>query len=80
MSKTQDKRSQRKEEQQAFITARREQQFLMLEQAYEAGLRIYEENKDKLSPEDIVKIEAMKEDQLKTLESLRLEAYPSTKA
>ena len=80
MSKTQDKRTQRKAEQQAFITARREQQFLMLEQAYEAGLRIYEENKDKLSPEDVAHIEAMKVDQLETLEKLRLEAYPSTEA
>jgi hypothetical protein len=80
MSKRQEKIAERIREQQEFISARRNQQLMMLEQAYEAGLRIYEENKDKLSPEEIENIEAMKVDQLEMLEKLRLEAHPRTEA
>jgi hypothetical protein len=80
MSKRQEKIAERIKEQQEFIAARRNQQLMMLEQAYEAGLRIYEENKDKLSPEEIENIEAMKADQLEMLEKLRLEAHPRTEA
>jgi len=71
LSKTQAKRAQRLEDQQEFIKERRKQQLYMLEQAYQVGLKIYEDNKDKLSPEDTAQIEAMKEDQLKQLEALR---------
>jgi hypothetical protein len=80
MSKRQEKINERIKEQQGFISARRNQQLMMFEQAYEAGLRIYENNKDKMSPEDIATIEAMKADQLETLEKLRLEAHPRTEA
>ena len=52
----------------------------MLEQAYLVGLKMYEDNKDKLSPEDIQKLEAMKADQLATLERLRDEFNPQPKA
>lgn len=80
MSKRQEKLQATIKRQQDFISARRQQQLIMLEQAYEAGLRLYEENKDKLSPEDVDTIEKMKIDQLDTLEKLRLEAYPRTEA
>jgi len=80
MSKRQEKIEERIKEQQEFIAARRNQQLMMLEQAYEAGLRIYEDNKDKLSPEEIENIEAMKVEQLEMLEKLRLEAHPRTEA
>jgi hypothetical protein len=73
MSKTQDKRALRIKEQKQFISERRNQQLTMLEQAYETGLRLYEANKDNLSPEQIDAIEAMKAEQLEALERLRNE-------
>ena len=80
MSKTQEKRARRKAEQQAFIAERRAQQLAMLEQAYLVGLKIYEDNKDKLSPEDIEAVEKMKEEQLAAIEKLRLEANQNPEA
>ena len=74
MSKAQDKKESRIKEQQQFISERRNQQLTMLEQAYETGLRLYETNKDKLSPEQIETIEAMKAKQIEALERLRDEA------
>lgn len=73
MSKTQDKRDAREQERQLFLSARKEQQLAMIEQLYETGLRLYEDNKDKLSPEDVEQIEAMKADQLETIARLRAE-------
>ena len=60
MSKRQEKIQESIKRQREFISARRQQQLLMLEQAYEVGLSIYEKNKDKLSSEEVEKIEAMK--------------------
>ena len=77
MSKTQDKRALRKEEQQEFIAARRAQQLAMLEQAYLIGLHLYEEKKSELSQEEIDMIEKLKAEQLELLEQLRLEANPN---
>jgi len=73
MSKTKDKRELRVKEQKQFISERRTQQLVMLEQAYETGLRVYETNKDKLSVGQIEAIEAMKAEQLEALERLRSE-------
>jgi hypothetical protein len=76
MSNRQDKIKESINRQKDFISARRQQQLFMLEQAYEVGLNIYETNKDKLSPEEIEKIEAMKAEQIAAIEKLKLEAYP----
>ena len=76
MSKRQEKIQESIERQREFISARRQQQLLMLEQAYKVGLNIYDTNKDKLSPEEIEKIEAMKVEQIAAIEKLKLEAYP----
>ena len=76
MSNRQDKIKESIERQREFISVRRQQQLLMLEQAYEVGLSIYEKNKDKLSPEEVEKIEAMKAEQIAAIEKLKLEAYP----
>jgi len=76
MSKRQEKIQESIERQREFISARRQQQLLMLEQAYEVGLSIYEKNKDKLSSEEVEKIEAMKAEQIAAIEKLKLEAYP----
>lgn len=80
MSKTQDKRALRKAEQQEFLRARKAMQLAMFEQALEAGLRIYESNKDKLSAEDIAKIEAQLEENKQLIDKLRSEIDPSTQA
>jgi len=80
MSKTQDKRALRKAEQQEFLRARKAMQLAMFEQALEAGLRIYENNKDKLSAEDIAKIEAQLEENKQLIDKLRSEIDPSTQA
>jgi hypothetical protein len=61
MSKTQDKRAQRIAEQKAFIKQRRLQELLALEAQFNYGLKLYEENKDKLSAEEIEQMEAEKQ-------------------
>lgn len=80
MSKTQDKRAQRKAEQQEFLLARKAMQLAMFEQALEAGLAVYENNKDKLSEEDIAKIEAQLEENKQLIEKLRSEIDTTIKA
>lgn len=80
MSKTQDKKAARKAEAEAFVRARRQAQLQMFEHAFEVGLRMFEENKDKMSPEEIEVIEKMKADQLDTLERLKREANQDSEA
>jgi len=75
MSNRQDKIQANIDNQQAFLSARREQQLMMLEQAYETGLKIYEANKDKMSPEEIEQVEKMKTEQLELLEKVRNEIH-----
>lgn len=80
MSKTQDKKEQRLKEAHEFVAERRKIQLAMLEQAYQIGLKLYEDNKDKLSPEDAAQIERMRDDQLATLERLKSELNTGTEA
>jgi hypothetical protein len=58
MSKTQDKRKQRAEETARFLAERHAMNLLMFEQNLEAGIALYEANKDKLTPEEIETLEA----------------------
>lgn len=80
MSKTQEKRARRKAEQQEFLTARKTLQLAMFEQALEAGLAVYENNKNRLSAEDIAKIEAQLEENKKLIAKLREEIDQTTQA
>lgn len=57
MSKTQDKRAQRKAEQQAFIAERRKMQLAIFQANFDVGMQLYEANKDKMSPEEIELVE-----------------------
>ena len=68
VSKTQEKRAQRLAEQEAFIKQRRMDQYLAFQANFDAGLKIYEANKDKLTPEQIAQLNAEIEH---TLESLK---------
>jgi hypothetical protein len=80
MSKTQDKRALRKAEQQEFIRARRIQQLYLFEQALEAGVRVYETNKEKLSETEIEAIEKQLEENRALVDKLRSEIDSPTKA
>lgn len=80
MSKTQEKRARRKAEQQEFLMARKTLQLAMFEQALEAGLAVYENNKDKLSEDDIAKIEAQLEENKQLIAKLREEIDKTTQA
>lgn len=80
MSKTQEKRARRIAEQQEFLRARKTIQLAMFEQALEAGLAVYENNKEKLSAEDIAKIEAQLEENRQLIDRLRREIDPPTQA
>lgn len=73
MSKRQDKIEERRKEQHQFLAARRSQQLAMLEHMFEVGNKLYEDNKDKLSPEEIAQIEKMRDEQLASLEKVREE-------
>ena len=80
MSNTQDKREERIREAAAFVAERRKIQLAMLEQNFNIGVQLYENNKDTLSPEEVTQIEALMEDQTSSLERLRLEAHPPAEA
>lgn len=77
MSKRQEKIEQRRQEQHEFLSARRSQQLAMLEHMFEVGNKLYEDNKEKLSEEEIAQIEKMRTEQLETLANVRreLEGY-----
>jgi cob(I)alamin adenosyltransferase len=80
MSRRQEKMAQRLAEQQEFLAARRTIQLAMFEQSLEVGLKVYEDNKDRLSPEDIEKIEAQLEENRRLIAKLRSEIDPATQA
>jgi hypothetical protein len=80
MSKTQDKRALRKAEQQEFIRARRIQQLYLFEQALEAGVRVYEINKEKLSEAEIEAIEKQLEENRALVDKLKSEIDSPTQA
>lgn len=73
MSKTKDKRAERKREQSLFLLARRTQQVSMLRQAFDIGNKLYEDNKEKLSEEEARQIELMRKEQLDVLTKLEAE-------
>lgn len=52
MSKTQEKRARRKAEAEDFVRERRKKQITIFENNFEAGLKYFEENKDKMSEEE----------------------------
>ena len=78
MSNRQDKINANIKAQKEFIALRREQQLAMLEQAYLIGLKIYEDRKHEMSPEEVEMIEKLKTEQLSLLEQLRNETNPNT--
>lgn len=78
MSKTQEKRARRLAEQQEFLRARKIKQLTLFEEALEFGLKVYQDNKDKLTPEDIEKIESELVKNRELVEKLRGEIYPTT--
>jgi hypothetical protein len=80
MSKRQDKINQRIADSKDFMRERRKTQLIMFEQNYETGLRMYEQNKDKLTPEQISILEKQLQENKEILDRLRDEAYPRTEA
>jgi hypothetical protein len=80
MSKTQDKRAQRKAEQQAFIAERRKMQLALFKANFDVGMRLYEANKDKMSPEEIALVEEEIKKNRELLEKVEREANPGTQA
>lgn len=73
MTRRQEKIQRRQEEHRVFMLQRRAKQLAMLKQAYEVGLKLYEDNKDTLSPEEVEQIEKMKTEQLAALAKLEEE-------
>ena len=57
VSKTQEKRVNRLAEAEAFVKERRERQIAIFESNFEVGLKVYEDNKDKLTPEQVAQME-----------------------
>ena len=90
MSKTQDKRNARNRERIEFLIARKKLQLGMFEQAVAIGEKLFEDNKDKLSPEEIDQLNAMRDenrqlldqvaDQIRALEKERDEANKDPQA
>jgi len=57
VSKTQEKKAARLAEAAEFVKERRVRNLEIFESNFEVGLKIYEQNKDKMSPEEIAHIE-----------------------
>lgn len=70
MSKTQDKRRQRNMERVDFLIARKKTQYSMFEQAVAIGEKLYEDNKDKLSAEEIEQLDSMRKENQRLLEEV----------
>lgn len=71
MSKTQDKRKERKAEHLAFMIARKQTQVQMFEQALAIGTKLYEDNKEKLSESEAAQLEAMRSENNRLLEEVK---------
>jgi hypothetical protein len=54
VSKRQEKKETNQAAAEAFVKERRAVQIAIFEQNFETGLRVYQDNKDKLSPEQVV--------------------------
>ena len=70
MSKRQEKIAAERLDQQRFIATRRMQQLSILKNNYEIGEKLFEDNKESLSAEEIEQIEAMRTDQKAALKRL----------
>jgi Tfp pilus assembly protein PilE len=73
VSKRQEKIEKARAEQHAFLLARRQYQLAYLEQMYAVGNKLFEDNKDKLSEEELAQITKMRDEQLDALEKVKAE-------
>lgn len=73
MSNRQDKIDARKAEQAAFLKQRRLAELKLLEMQFKRGVELYEENKDKMSEEEIKLLEEEKQKFLETLYQFKKE-------
>ena len=71
MSKTQEKKAARLAEAKAFVKERRTRNLEIFESNFEVGLKLYEQNKDKISPEEVAYMEEQIERQKETLEEYK---------
>ena len=71
MSKTQEKKAARLAEAEAFVKERRTRNLEIFESNFEVGLKLYEQNKDKLSPEEVAYMEEQIERQKETIEEYK---------
>lgn len=71
MSKRQEKKETNQAAAEAFVKERRAVQIAIFEQNFETGLRVYQDNKDKLSPEQVVEIENEIESNRKLIDGLK---------
>ena len=80
MSKTQNKRQERVREAAHFVSERRTIQLQILEQNYEMGVKLFLDQKDTLSPEEVEQIEKMMTEQRAALDKLHEQVNPRTEA
>lgn len=83
MSKRQEKIAKNIADQKAFLLERKKMQYMIFKQAHDAGVRIYEGNKEQIPAEEIEKLKvqmAENEELLKKLEAEIVEADPLFKA
>ena len=71
LSKTQQKRAQRKAEAEAFVQERRKTQISIFEQNFDTGMRFYLDNKDKMSEEEQALIEVEIEKNRRVVEEFK---------
>jgi hypothetical protein len=79
MSKTQDKKQERILEAASFVAERRAIQLEILEKNYEMGVKLFLDQKDTLSPQEIEQIETMMTEQRAALDKLHEQVNTRTK-
>jgi cob(I)alamin adenosyltransferase len=80
MSKRQEKIEARKAEQQAFIAERRKMQLAIFQANFDIGMKLYEDNKDKMSAEEIELVEVEIKRNQELLDKLKNEINQGTQA
>lgn len=73
MSKTSEKRAARIADAKAFVKERRELQIAIFESNFNVGLQMYEDQKEKMSPEEVVLLEAQIEENRQLITKLKEE-------
>jgi cob(I)alamin adenosyltransferase len=80
VSNRQDKLERNRQEAKRFVDARREIQLKVFEANFQVGLQLFEQTKDKMSPEEIELVEKEIEKNRALMDEIKSQISPTTEA